>query len=153
MRLPDVPGYPHMTDRRDSSLRSRSQRGVAAARVEIDVPGKPLGANQVHVMHHYKLHKHRRDWQSDTVLAWIAADRPVFTGPVAIEITSVFGDNRRRDEANYAGSGSSKWIVDALVGCGCIPDDKAGSVRLAGSRIVFTPGDWRVIVTIREDGE
>ncbi len=122
-----------------------------AQRVEIDVPGKPIGANQVHVMHHYKLHKLRTDWQSDTVMAWIEAGRPVFTGPVAIEITSVFGNNRRRDEANYAGSGSSKIIVDALVGCGCIPDDRAGSVRLAGSRIVVKPGDWRVIVSIRSE--
>jgi hypothetical protein len=129
-----------------------TQVGAARVVVDIDVPGMPIGANQVHGAHWSKLSKPRREWQSAAMLAWIEAGRPTFTGSVAIEITSVFGTANRRDESNYAGSGSAKFIIDALVGCGCIPDDAAGSVRLAGSRILVVPGDWRVIVSIRQDG-
>lgn len=129
--------------------------------VVISVPGHPVGANQVDSLHwagrlvgmdgsRERKHAVRRDWQEAARLAWLEAGRPVFADGARVAVVAVFGAPARRDGANYAGSGSAKWIVDALTGCGMWPDDSDRWLSHDGGICTYERGQWRVEIHVTE---
>ena len=83
-------------------------------------------------------------------IGWDLLKLPVFTRPVFVTFTWVEG-NRKRDWDNV--TFSKKFIFDALVDLGKLPNDGRKNVIGYSDYGAYEKGIWKVIVEIKEIDE
>lgn len=83
-------------------------------------------------------------------ISWALTDLPVFTKPVFITLTWIEG-NVKRDWDNV--TFCKKFIIDALVSLGKLPDDSRKYVKGFTDLYGYEKGTWKVIVEIKEIDE
>jgi len=102
---------------------------------------KPVSANVVSGMHHMELHRMAKAWKREAYWELVSQRNalgkkgkkiPLDT-PVKLYITYLFSDTRGRDDDNYSGGCSTKWLIDTLKGMAWDGDDTSKEVMLNAS--------------------
>lgn len=120
---------------------------TAVRTFELFIPCEPLGANQVKG-HWSTYHREKTHTMLDTNLLWWIGKQAMFPQAV-VDFEVVFSKPARRDPANYHGSGTCKWIIDALVRAGAFPDDSPQYVEIRKTTVRYERNNSGVTVTIR----
>jgi hypothetical protein len=121
---------------------------TATKTIVLVIPTHAIGANQVGGSYQ-KHRKHKEQVIRDVGLLWVEAGRPTFRHAI-VRPRITFGTPGRRDSANYHGSGTVKFLIDALTQCGAWPDDADKYVTQAPPVVRYVKGVWTVELLIEE---
>lgn len=119
-------------------------------RQEFEIPGRLSGLNEYTRAcraNRYKGAAMKRTNQDIAALSIRTARMKPYDGPVRISITWV-EPNMRRDPDNIRFA--AKFVLDALVETGVIPNDTQRYVRSISDRFMVNPKEPRIIVEMEE---
>ncbi|GAA6488430.1 RusA family crossover junction endodeoxyribonuclease [Gordonibacter urolithinfaciens] len=119
-------------------------------RQSFEIPGKLSGLNEYTRAcraNRYKGAAMKRTNQDIAALSIRAARLKPYDGPVRVSITWV-EPNMRRDPDNIRFA--AKFVLDALVGEGVIPNDTQRYVKGISDRFLVNPKEPRIIVEMEE---
>lgn len=122
---------------------------TATKTVKLVIPTHAIGANQVSGRSYRSYGAHKAQVMRDVGLLWVEAGCPTFERAI-VRPRITFGAPARRDSANYHGSGTVKFLVDALTKCGAWKDDADKYVTQAPPVIRYERGVWQIELIIEE---